>query len=196
VSDSGSDNVTFRHVVWKDIEGTAIISTMEEGSSAENWTIYGNVVFYSSQYGVAPNNEGIAGWIEVLNDASNSAIANNWKIYNNTLVNVPGLWSGIRIDAGTGNVARNNLWYNSVRTAHHRIDISHSWYFNTVQDGDVNNAQLGAGNPFVNLAGEDFHLAVPTLPGVSLGAPYDVDPDGIKRGADGNWDRGAFEIPR
>ena len=31
---------------------------------------------------------------------------------------------------------------------------------------------------------------------VSLKPGHDVDPDGIKRGADGNWDRGAFEIRR
>jgi hypothetical protein len=131
----------------------------------------------------------------VLNDASNGAIANNWMIYNNTPVNVPALVRQLHRLRHRQCRPQQSLvqlgW-----TAHHRIDISHSWYFGTVQDGDVNNAELGAGNPFVNLAGEDFHLAVPTLPGVSLGAPYDVDPDGIKRGADGNWDRGAFEIPR
>ena len=44
-----------------------------------------------------------------------------------------------------------------------------------------------------NGSGLDFHLHQATAPGATLGAPYDHDPDGKLRGADGTWDRGAFE---
>ena len=98
------------------------------------------------------------------------------------------------MDNGSGNVARNNLWYDSVRTAHLGFDISHSWYYNTQQDGDTNQAQIGTGDPFVNLSGEDFRLRGPTNSGQFLSAPFDRDMDGRVRGADGNWDRGAFEF--
>ncbi|MGH7454641.1 MAG: right-handed parallel beta-helix repeat-containing protein, partial [bacterium] len=121
LSDSGSDNVIIRHNIWSDIQGTAIIVGLEHGGLAANWEIYGNVFLRSN----------VSGLIRVLNDASNNASAQNWKIYNNTIANITGLWSGIRIDAGSNNVAYNNLWYNCVRTAHSGATISQSWYYNT-----------------------------------------------------------------
>ena len=60
---------------------------------------------------------------------------------------------------------------------------------------DEPHVQVITADPFVDAAGLDFHLATATAPGSSLGAPYDHDPDGVTRGADGSWDRGAFELP-
>jgi len=193
VSDSGSDNVVIRNNVWKDIEGTGFIVILGNGGAADNWQIYGNVFFHSAQYGAPPNNEGVAGVIRVLNDASNASVANNWTIHNNSLINIQGLWSGFRIDAGTNNVAFNNLWHNSVRTAHTGVSLSHSWYFNTVPDGDSVSVQMGTGNPFRDISNEDFHLTAATAPGRLLGSPYGTDMEGSPRGADGVWDRGALE---
>jgi hypothetical protein len=60
-------------------------------------------------------------------------------------------------------------------------------------------AQVATGSPFVAGDGDptltDFHLSGGTQPGLTLAAPFDVDPDGVARGADGNWDRGAYELP-
>ncbi|MGH7454640.1 MAG: hypothetical protein ACRENG_25015 [bacterium] len=54
--------------------------------------------------------------------------------------------------------------------------------------------QIGTGNPFVDLANENFRLLSATQRGKgNLGAPYNVDADGNIRGSDGVWDRGAFE---
>jgi hypothetical protein len=184
LSDSGSDNVLIRHSIWNEIQGTAVIVGLEHNGLMANWEIYGNVF----------SGGDVAGVIGVLNDASNTTSAENWKIYNNTMVNIGGLWSGFRIEAGNNNVAYNNLWYNCVRTAHHRITISHSWYYDTQNDGDSIAVQMGTGNPFVNLANEDFHLSSPTQNGkADFGSPYNVDTDGKIRGSDGVWDRGAFE---
>jgi hypothetical protein len=184
LSDSGSDNVIIRHNIWSEIQGTAFIVGLEHGGLAANWEIYGNVFFRSD----------VSGLIRVLNDASNNASAQNWKIYNNTMANITGLWSGIRIDAGSNNVAYNNLWYNCVRAAHTGITISKSWYCNTQRDGDNVAVQIGAGNPFVDLANEDFRLSSATSSGKNdLGSPYNVDAYGNIRGSDGVWDRGAFE---
>jgi hypothetical protein len=162
LSDSGSDSIIIRHNVWKDIEGTAVIDVLEDGGASADWQIYGNVIFHSAEYGTSPNNEGLSGFIRVLNDANNQAVANNWKIHNNSIVNIVGLWSGIRIDAGSNNVACNNLWYNSVRTAHLGVSISHSWYGKTPRDGDNNKVQIVTGDPFADSAHEDFRLAIPT----------------------------------
>jgi len=46
---------------------------------------------------------------------------------------------------------------------------------------------------FVDWAGGDFHLRAPTEAGRTLESPFDVDPDGQRRGADGVWDRGLDE---
>jgi hypothetical protein len=42
----------------------------------------------------------------------------------------------------------------------------------------------------------DFHLTGATNPGMTQSAKYSTDPDGVKRGDDGVWDRGAYEFGR
>src|SRR5437899_8360956 len=49
-------------------------------------------------------------------------------------------------------------------------------------------------NPFVDWVNENYHLLAATQAGNTLSAPYNTDPDGNTRGADGVWDRGAFEF--
>lgn len=105
-------------------------------------------------------------------------------IYNNTFVNLP---EGAVLDltpttsnTTVGCAGFNNLAYN----------CSFSW-------GTITN--LGANitvktSPFVNLASDDYHLATHTTAGVVLPAPYDVDPDGVYRNYDNNWDVGAYEF--
>jgi hypothetical protein len=190
LSDGYSNNVTIRFNIWEDIEGTSFIETMY--GNADNWAIYGNVFFHSSAYGVPPNDEGVSGVIRVLNDSSNNAVATNWKIYNNTIANIKGLWSGFRIDAGSNNYAYNNLWYNCVRTANNILS-PYSWYYNTNDEGHTENIEYGTGDPFVNIGMKNFRLKMPTKNGFKLSAPYDKDADGKLRGNDGTWDRGAYE---
>ena len=55
-----------------------------------------------------------------------------------------------------------------------------------------NNSDYTASPPFVNVATGDFHLTG-ALAGASLAATYNQDMDDVTRGADGTWDRGAFE---
>jgi hypothetical protein len=45
----------------------------------------------------------------------------------------------------------------------------------------------------VNYAGANFRLASATLAGLTLPSPFNTDLDGNTRGADGVWDRGAYE---
>jgi hypothetical protein len=47
---------------------------------------------------------------------------------------------------------------------------------------------------FEDYGGGNFRLKAPTEAGANLGAPYDQDMFGVRRGADGTWDRGAFEF--
>jgi hypothetical protein len=135
--------------------------------------------------------------IYVANDASNNNSGSNILVYNNTFVNITmGIWSGVRIESGTGNFVRDNIWYNSLRTASLGVVNSHNWYYNTQNDspGESDTTCTVSCNIFIDLAGANFRLTTATNAGLNMGAPYDVDPSGIKRGADGVWDRGAFEF--
>jgi hypothetical protein len=45
----------------------------------------------------------------------------------------------------------------------------------------------------VNVSGGDFHLTAP-LAGIALASTFNLDLDGNIRGANGVWDRGAYEV--
>jgi len=107
----------------------------------------------------------------------------NLTVYNNTFANISwaiytgGMW-------GAGSVERNNLYYN-VGTVYGAPTRS-------------NNLNTSA-NPFVNLAGKDYHIIntvgadYPRNAGTALAAEYATDRDAVTRGADGTWDIGAYE---
>ena len=132
-------------------------------------------------------------------------------IYNNSFINLPPSFSSVGINSEvtvTNVVIRNNLWYNTAdattgpntgnTTASHNYFIGESFW-----SGETNTQVTPTTNPFVNwpgscsgtvCSGEDFHLIRATNNGLSLSSPYNTDPDGVTRGADGTWDRGAFEF--
>lgn len=197
-----STNVTWSNNVMEDIEGTAFIAGLN-GGTASNWKIFGNVAFHSAAYIAdsgrkSGHNFGVAGLVYVANDSSNNNQGNNFLVYNNTMVNIQGTYSGVVIQSGTGNEVRNNAWYASVRTNNSfNGTISHNWYYNTVQDGDSTTTKTvctSGCDIFTSIGGKDFHLKAPTAAGTVLTAPYNADMNGAIRGADGNWDRGAFEF--
>lgn len=107
--------------------------------------------------------------------------AANCVAYNNTFAGIAesSVFAMVLL-SGTGNIARNNLFYDCVDT-----DVN----ANTVSDNDVAGA-----DPFVNYATLDLRLSGATSPGTTLASPYDTDPLGTTRGSDGTWDVGAFEF--
>ncbi|HRF48611.1 MAG TPA: right-handed parallel beta-helix repeat-containing protein [Anaerolineales bacterium] len=192
VSTTDSQDVVFSNNIIEDPEGTAVWAFINDGL-ATNWRIFGNVILHSPGY----DREGISGVIFCANDASNANVCNEFTIVNNTLWGIEGLWSGFNIQAGSGHVVQNNLWYASVRTANGFDGVlSHNWYYATVQDGDASPSKVVCTtgcDVFVDPAGRDFHLRVAIEPGATLNAPFQIDPDGKARGGDGSWDRGAYE---
>ncbi len=59
-----------------------------------------------------------------------------------------------------------------------------------------NNTDDSNSSRFVNVSNlytYNLHLTG-ALAGVSLASPYNMDMDGKTRGADGTWDRGAYEF--
>jgi hypothetical protein len=202
ISMTDSTDVVWSNNVMEDIEGTGFIVGIN-GGVAQNWRIFGNVFMHSAAYaadtGRKPgHNFGVSGAVFIANDASNNNTGNNILFYNNTLINIQGLWSGVIIQRGTGNEVRNNLWHGSVRTNNSFSgSISHNWYFNTAQDGDATASKVvcsSACDIFASITGKDFRLKAPTAAGQSFAAPINVDPLGRVRGADGTWDRGAHEF--
>ena len=197
MSMTSATNLTFSNNTVEDTEGTAGLIAGLNGGTWNGGKIYGNTFRYSPAYLACTGRpagacEGMSAVIYVANDASNNNSASNILVYNNTFVNLSGVWSGIHIEAGSGNVVRNNIWYNSARTDGSGITTGQNWYFNTINDSPGTGDQTCTSNCniFVNLTGGDFHLQAGTNAGLDVGSPYNVDPDGVTRG----WDRGAYEF--
>jgi hypothetical protein len=197
-----STDVVWSNNVMEDIEGTGFIVGIN-GGVAQNWRIFGNVAIHTAAYRAGTgrrggNNNGVAGFVFIANDASNNNTGNSIHVYNNTIVDIQGTWSGVVIQKGSGNEVRNNIWYNSVRTNNSISGtFSHNLYVNTVQDGDGTSSKVvcsGACDIFVSPASKDYRLKAPTVAGQALSAPMNVDVNNVVRGADGIWDRGAFEF--
>ena len=156
-----------------------------ESGASNNVQIYGNLFYV----GTAPRDSGRG--IEV----GSNAAATNFRIYNNTFVDLP--FRGLRLSgiSHAGTVVENNIFY---RTTADFGDAAHDYNLYTGQNDEPNG--IGhAPNPFVNLESFDYHLIAATGPrrardrGRDLGPTYQPDLDGNLRGADGAWDIGAYE---
>jgi hypothetical protein len=182
-----ASNVVVRNNVFKDA-----INVFVSLQTVQHVHIQGNV-FVST----------LAGW-DIWNSIHSSEPLQNVFIYNNTFHGLTGLSTGLRFTGETANlVVKNNLWAHN-RTNQLPMAGEHDYnaFFDNIRpdsNQDLNltvqeeHVQVMASDPFLNAAVLDFHLKQATDPGAALGAPYDRDPDGKQRGADGTWDRGAFE---
>ena len=179
----GSNGVTFRYNLFTHAEGTGgIIFDNQENPTGAGMKVYGNV-FYKPANDPRPwqiNNGLIGGWtggggeqfhnVQVYN---NSFVNTTTADGNSPLTNFPNIFSG--------NVAYNNLFYNSNAVDYSRFSTNG---FNTV----------ASTNPFTDIANLDFRLLTDTAAGTTLASPYNLDPLGVIRGSSGIWDRGAFQF--
>ncbi len=112
------------------------------------------------------------------------------EVYNNTFINCSsGGWIGGNT-TGTP-LVYNNLIYNM--NASLAVAGDYNAYYSATSVPAEPHKQVGTGSPFVNLATGDLRLSGPTQAGYALASPYGVDVTGAVRGADGTWDRGAYE---
>jgi hypothetical protein len=185
-------NATVRHSVFVDVVGTAAIAWLgANGMTYSDMKVYGNQ-FYSTdpvRYWYSPN-------AIYAREGTNQV---GFLIYNNTFYNVVRPKTGLWGTFVSNSESRNNLYVNSQFSSNPPaagVTYSHNFYYNNtglyVPVGETEQ-QNGGANPFINPAVADFRLSRPTLPGLTLGSPFDVDLLGVRRGADGVWDRGAFE---
>ncbi|HMR07185.1 MAG TPA: hypothetical protein PKA88_15485, partial [Polyangiaceae bacterium] len=155
--------------------------------------LYGNL-FYD--YG---STDGTMGF---LGNQANGGNCTNCVVTNNTFVDggaeFASTW-GLQFPDGSGNIHRNNIWF-EVNSQIPNFSLgsgatnSHN-AFGTSATSTGTNAQVSMpSSTFVNFAGKNFKLASATSCGIALPAPYDRDMLGKLRGADGCWDRGAFEF--
>ena len=150
--------------------------------------------------------------------AINGTILTNSVFYNNTIANVPGAVGFYAAsNSSAGNDVKNNLFYNTPGGVYMQDGSGtspihdYNTLLNAVENsytkpcaGNETCIASGAANPFVNDAGFNFHITAPmstasssgkpTARGLPLPAPYDVDFNGIVRGAHGFWSRGAYEF--
>jgi hypothetical protein len=196
ISNDCSNNVTIRNSVFEDIQSSGqICSGMSLTCTSDNWKIYNNVFFKTSNP-PSPwtNPAGIRNW-------NGYGTKNYWSIINNTFVNIGGNNATMMIEfpAGSvGNVAYNNIFYNcgdgNAVAISANVTHDYNWYYGMTNKPAEKNRIDGSGNPFVNSTFYNFHLkegsnAINT--GKSdLGSPYNVDKDIKPRGS--SWDVGAF----
>lgn len=154
----------------------------------DNFKIYGNVFFKTANFlgenaDVRNNSQGvilIGG--DGVNQSGDDVPARNALLYNNTIAGH--LNAGNFILGGsspTGNVCRNNAWFSDAGAG--------------IAGACTSSANVTlTGTPFVNYAAGNFRLSEATTAGTSIASPYNLDMDGVTRGADGVWDVGAFEF--
>jgi hypothetical protein len=169
----------------------------EGGQGAVNWAFYGNVVYHSG------------GWLICFKVGSTYGPV---YIYNNTFENdgTFGAYSPafLGFSGMSGGEVANNVFENVTTNAESSPpNPNHNAYsISGASDGGTGSftyslGTLGASTMFVNESpsnpiAADFHLtaagAKEFANGKALAAPYDVDPDGNIRGANGSWTIGAY----
>jgi hypothetical protein len=201
-SASNDDGGIVRFCVFEDDAAAPLFFGNADGEVSEDWQIHGNVFVDTRTFPEVS----VYGVVYVAHSAV------RWDFHHNTIVGLRGTNAGV-IAMGRGSIVRayNNLW---ARNEVNAIDLEtadhdHNWFGDNVRldgcspacDLDATTAegepsgQDGSGDPFVGRALGDYSLGAPTAPGRALGAPFDVDMLGRRRGVDGTLDRGAIERP-
>lgn len=216
----GLTNVTLKNSTFIDITGTAEVTNIGSGNSS-NVAIYGNVFYFtgsdpqwSSCTGPCVQDGGLSGPVRSISKVYASipgAAVTGLKFYNNTMF---GFDTNHAVNAGfypnasdTGYDVQDNLWLNAQAGVSFDEGSMGTHDYNTILNGSIitGSAQghetvvsSGASNPFVSSGLGDFHLVTESSTGISSGvsfsSPYNIDPDNNIRGADGTWERGAYEF--
>lgn len=188
-------NNTFRYNFIGMCDGTGCIMAKDLGNAnaAPGMKIYGNVF-----KGNVGGNNGVLG-----SGATASHYIQDWAIYNNTFIDQLGTIvrvCGSTCTGATGNVFKNNLLYNSSSAlvlSAGSLENDYNSYLSAIDTPPTEtNGQIATLNPFVSSASGNYALVdgSSVSAGLELSSPYTTDPNGISRGADGVWDRGAYEF--
>ena len=189
ISALSSNNWEIRYCTWIREEGTGILVFGTGGG----WKIHGNVFEdHCGDHNHCPGGASrlIGGWtVENISTA---------YIYNNTFVNNHTGNVGYTNDTNIN--VKNNLYINNTGIASFNYGSGTHDYnaFNGVSTFSEANGQANLTSAiFVDYAGQDYRLSGPTNSGdnsiTSVCPACATDAFGNTRGADGVWDRGAYE---
>lgn len=220
----GLTNFTIRYNYIVDMLGTAYIATPSgadyNNGNGNNgpWSIYGNA-FMATSGGIGSLHCGtgdgmLAAWDTTFSGDVyflNNTIANFYgcRAYNN------GFGMGLAYTTPMQHLySQNNLFWSTdavtvlntgVRNWDGATFTGVNWSYNAwyqIPDSSASNdtdsnKQVSSSNPFVNSGSYNWNLASDTNAGTnthSLIAGNDIDMNGVSRGVNGVWDRGAFQI--
>lgn len=185
--DGTFSNLIFRYNWVDTFDFTYMVGTHESGtlSGAE---VYGNLITNGG------TNNG------VVSALSGGGTITGTKFYNNTLYNIDvgggAFQAGFgQTGGGSGNVGYNNIWYFTTAFGGNTgMPTTHDYNgFRNAGSFSEAHIQNFTSDPFVNAAGSNWALSAGTDVGNVLASPYNTDMNGVTRGADGTWDRGAIE---
>ncbi|OGP64636.1 MAG: hypothetical protein A2169_05290 [Deltaproteobacteria bacterium RBG_13_47_9] len=212
----GADNFTVRYNIFYDIQGTAFIAGLGYSSHLNNWEVYGNVFTHSGTFNVVVS--AVIGVYYIESTPPRLIRSNNWKVYNNSIINVKGYARMTWPDPeGTNIFVYNNLfdgnrtgpeYVNTVYISGPGVTWDYNWYTRTAHPraykpgphenalyyGGYCNLSVDTTNYFVNWQNGDYRLSKATSTGKALPSPCNHDMYSRMRGKDGVWDRGALEF--
>lgn len=184
-------DLTWRYNLVTDIKSTGGLMWDNNTNPSAHMYVYGNIFYKSAGVSWEQANGVIGGWT-----GNNGEEFRNVWVYNNTFINVDQQSLSTFPNVYSGNIAINNLFYNSNSPDFGKFDTHNYNHF--INSGgthsEANGTSATSGDPFVDYVNLDFRLKAPTTAGTSLPSPYNLDPTGTTRGSDGVWDRGAFEF--
>lgn len=184
-------DVTFRHNLFTDIQSTGGIMWDNSSNNSARLNVYGNVFYKPAGASWGRANGVVGGWT-----GGGGEQFRNASVYNNSFINVDQESLSSLPNVYSGNVAHNNIFYNSSSPNFSKFGVHNQNHF--INSGgtqsESNGTSAASGDPFVNIAGLDFRLKAATAAGLALSSPFNVDALGKTRGADGISDRGAFEF--
>ena len=197
----GYSDAHIRYNFFEDIVGTAYTFCGSGAGSfpCSNVQWYGNVLYHTRTHPQSSGGNQSGDEATYIWECTDSNPCPGFKIYNNTIVGFDDWNSGTYPGTYGGSAAAmNNLWYNISNSGLDlHITQDYNSFLNVSGGGPSathNENVSNAANPFVNIADRDFRLVRSMTAGTTLPGPYNQDPDGKPRGADGTWDRGAFEF--
>ncbi len=178
-------NVTFANCVWSHMEGTGGLIMFADGVN-----IYGNVFYRPAGVTFPAAHGGISTWI------NDGGVMARVRVYNNSFINLgsslPAFSFGFSQNPSDIRVM-NNIFYNC------QVDFGgvtlhdYNLFINTSGASAASEAHGATGNAaiFNDYLALNFTLKSNTPAGSNVGAPYNVDPNGVPRTT---WTRGAYEF--
>lgn len=212
---SNSANLNAHNSVFRNGVGTMAIGCIGyTGAGCADWRIHSNVIFWDTSHGTtctADLGRGCEISKVIGDNGAGSSHMTGLLFYGNT-IHCNGLSTngnqGITITNGSSstNHAGNNIWLNCPWVSALSTSLTHTyntlinttrataaWILSTGEEEDSDYSAQAGTPPFTDEATYDYKLAVPTTAGETLSSPYNIDFLNNTRGADGSWDRGAYE---